>query len=78
MQTLTKSVDLRCLKVVHSFFLLFVPLGIVVCSEEWTDANRCMTPSMKVKRDFIRNLYQQDIDGELKIIEKTTSESSKK
>jgi long-subunit acyl-CoA synthetase (AMP-forming) len=42
-----------------------VPHGVVVCAEEWTDVNRCLTPSLKVRREFIRNVYKDDVNLEL-------------
>jgi long-subunit acyl-CoA synthetase (AMP-forming) len=46
-----------------------IPKGLVICGEEWSDQNRCLTPSMKVKRDFIRNKYKDEFQAELSLVE---------
>lgn len=35
---------------------------VVLASEEWTQENGCLTPTMKLKRRHIRALHQSDID----------------
>ncbi|KAA6375909.1 MAG: hypothetical protein EZS28_028562 [Streblomastix strix] len=54
-----------------------IPRGIVVSVEEWTDLNGCMTPSFKMKRDFIRNRDKTEFDHELVAIERQDREQLK-
>ncbi|KAK2964132.1 putative Long chain acyl-CoA synthetase 7, peroxisomal [Blattamonas nauphoetae] len=46
-----------------------IPKGIVLCEEEWTVENKCMTPSMKVKREMVRQKWKQEFQQQLALIE---------
>jgi long-subunit acyl-CoA synthetase (AMP-forming) len=70
-----------------------IPQGIVITVEEWTDLNKvyccscvyivilfgkCMTPSMKIKREGVREKYKDEIAAELDDIERRVSSNGKK
>jgi long-subunit acyl-CoA synthetase (AMP-forming) len=46
-----------------------IPKGVVVCGETWCDTNKCLTPSMKIKRDVIKNKYKEAFQVELVRVE---------
>ncbi|KAK2953070.1 putative Long chain acyl-CoA synthetase 7, peroxisomal [Blattamonas nauphoetae] len=46
-----------------------IPKGIVLCAEEWGVENKCMTPSMKVKREFVRMKWREEFEEQLGVID---------
>ncbi|KAK2952957.1 putative Long chain acyl-CoA synthetase 7, peroxisomal [Blattamonas nauphoetae] len=46
-----------------------IPKGIVLCEEEWGVDNKCMTPSMKVKREVVRQRWKEEFQQQLALIE---------
>lgn len=55
-----------------------IPRGVVVCAEEWTDANGYLTATLKTKRDVVRRQFRVEYQEELARVEKEKSERDKK